>query len=311
MEPQKIKTGARDFFLHFGAMVALYAGTVALINLLFRIINVAYPQVDQYFLGTTQVSLPVATLIVVFPIFLILTNIVRKGYEAEAERKQIAIRKWLVYITLFITGAVISGDLITLIYFFLDGRELTPGFLLKFLAVLVVTGSIFGYYLEDLRDRLTSTKRNYWRLVAGVLVVGSIVAGFTVIGSPRAQRLARYDEQKVNDLQNIQSQVITYWQQKNKLPTALDELKDPLSYFSIPLDSQTGSTYEYKNINPLTFELCAVFNKKSGEVNTKPRMSNAYYYVGMENENWVHGEGRSCFTRTVDPDRYPPFMKGL
>src|SRR3990167_11554767 len=216
------KMTAKDFFLHIAVIVLLYAGTVALLNILFRVINVAFPQVTQYgYYGSTSISFPVATLIVVFPLFLFLANVLRKGYAADPSQKEFPVRKWLIYITLFIAGAVLAGDLVTLIYYFLDGQEMTTAFLLKILSVLVVTGCIFGYYIDDLKDRLTNARRNIWRVVAGILVVGSIVAGFSVLGTPSSQRMLRYDSQKVSDLQSIQWQVVNYWQQKGVLPATL------------------------------------------------------------------------------------------
>ncbi len=306
-----MNTKAKDFFMHLGAMVTLYAGVIALLNLLFRVINVSFPQVERYYFGGGSISLPVATLIVVFPIFLILMNLIRRGYEADPSRKEFAVRKWLIWITLFVTGIVIAGDLITLLYFFLDGRELTTGFILKVLSVLVVAGGVFGYYVDDLRDALTSGRRNLWRIFAGVLVIGAIIIGFSVIGSPRTQRLMNYDVQKVNDLQNIQSQLISYWQSKEILPETLEGLSDPVSsyYVSIPKDLQTGASYTYNKTGDMSFELCAEFNLASGTKSEVSRISNVYYY-GIEPEQWEHGEGYFCFERTIDPDFYPPIMKG-
>src|SRR3989344_9644469 len=118
------KMTAKDFFLHIAVIALLYTGTIALLNILFRVINVAFPQVSQYsYYDSTSISLPVATLIVVFPLFLFLANILRKGYNEDPSRKEYAVRKWLIYITLFIAGGVLAGDLITVLYYFLDGQE--------------------------------------------------------------------------------------------------------------------------------------------------------------------------------------------
>jgi hypothetical protein len=304
------KTSAKDFFLQLGIMVSLYVGAVALLNLLFRIINVAYPQIEKQYFGPS-ISFPVATLIVVFPLFLFLANIINKGYVSDPSKKEYAVRKWLIYITLFIAGAVIAGDLVTLIFFFLDGRELTVGFLLKVLAIILVAGSIFGYYIDDLREKLTKERRNIWRIVSAIIVLGSIVAGFAIIGSPRVQRLARYDEIKINDLQNIQNQIIYYWQTKEALPQDLENMRDSLSYYSLPLDSQTNRSYEYEKTGDLSFSICAEFNLKSSDISERIRIGSAYNYIGFENENWVHKAGRFCFERTIDPDRYPPLSKPI
>ncbi|MEK7085265.1 MAG: DUF5671 domain-containing protein, partial [Patescibacteria group bacterium] len=64
------------------------------------------------------------------------------------------IRKWLVYFTLFAASLFIIGDLIALIYNFLQG-ELTVRFFLKILTVFFVAGSVFWYYFMDIRKHHT------------------------------------------------------------------------------------------------------------------------------------------------------------
>jgi hypothetical protein len=66
------------------------------------------------------------------------------------------VRKWLTYITLYIATGIIIGDLITLLTYVLNG-DLTLRFVLKVLAVLLIAGSIFGYYLWDLRTEEKET----------------------------------------------------------------------------------------------------------------------------------------------------------
>src|SRR5688572_12495145 len=124
------KTTAKDFFLQFGAIASFYASAIALVTLLFEVINAAYPKVTsgyQYY-GYPSISFQVATLIVAFPLFLILSWFLQKSYAAEPALRESFMRRWLSYITLFVAGAVVAGDLVTLIYMFLDGQELTTGF---------------------------------------------------------------------------------------------------------------------------------------------------------------------------------------
>lgn len=300
------KISARDFFLHLGAMVTFYAGTIALITLLFEIINFAYPKItNAYQYYSPSISLQTAILIVVFPLFLFLSRVIQKSYEMEPEKKEYAVRKWLIYITLFVAGIIIAGDLITLIYFFLDGRDLTIAFLLKVLTILVVAGSTFGYFIDDLRDKLTGSRKNMWLIVSVILITGSIIAGFSIIGTPHTQRLMRYDLQKVSDLQSIQWQIVNYWQQKGSLPTSLDDLNDSISGFVVPTDPQTQTAYEFERTGVLSFRLCANFNK---ETTAGINLSDLPYYTGPTGraaENWAHGAGRHCFDRVIDPELYP------
>lgn len=74
----------------------------------------------------------------------------------------------------------------------------------------------------------------------------------------------KYDEQKVSDLGNINSQIQNYQQVKGSLPTTMAELSS-VQYSSIPKDTQSGKMYEYILVNQSTLEyqLCAEFNKAS------------------------------------------------
>lgn len=311
IEPMNNKTNAKDFFLHIASTVLLYSGTIAILNILFRAINTAFPQIDQYYgYYEPSISLPVATLIIVFPLFLIIANIIRKGFEVEPEKKEYFVRKWLIYVNLFVAGGILAGNLITLLYYFLDGRELTTGFLLKVLSVLVVIGAIFGYYIDDLKSRVVGVRWTVWRLVAGVLVVGSIVVGFMVIGTPQSQRMERYDADKISDLESIQWQVVNYWQQKEALPTTLADLADPISSFYVPTDRQTGEPYGYEVTGPLSFKLCANFNTVSlGARSSAEYQDKLTYPAGPRGENWEHTSGAHCFDRTIDPDIYRPVSR--
>src|SRR5579872_6388966 len=152
----KPKASAKDFFLNLGTIVALYTTVISLLNLLFTVINRAYPQVTTYsYNGTyygsssSSISWPVAVLIIFFPIFILLMWLLERSYHIEPEKKHLGVRKWLTYITLFIAGLTLAGDLVTVLYFFIDGQELTTGFLLKVFVVLVITAAVFFYYISD------------------------------------------------------------------------------------------------------------------------------------------------------------------
>lgn len=308
MEPtQSSKTTAKDFFLHLGAIVALYTVTANFVTLLFRVINEVFPQIGGYGNGyywdyRSEISMPVATLIIVFPIFVLLSWFVYKTYTMDESKKHLAIRKWLTYTTLFVAGIILIGDLVMVLYKFLDGQDLTAAFLLKALTVLLVSGAVFGYYLQDIREKISSQGRKWWALSVGILILASIALGFVILGSPRNQRLMRMDNQKIIDLQNMQSQVIIYWQQNGSLP----EQWQP-KY----LQYNSAEMYEYKKNGDMSFEVCADFNRKSKK-NISEDMgfySNVRLMGG--NDDWSHGSGRHCFERTIDPVAYPVYSKPL
>jgi len=293
METQTQKTSAKDFFLNLGAIVALYTTVISLLNLLFTVINNAYPQINSgYYYGSRSISMPVATLIIFFPIFILLMWFLEKIYRTEPNKKQLGVRKWLTYITLFVTGLTLAGDLVTVLYYFLDGQELTVGFVFKVLAVFIVILMVFLYYISDVRNKLTSKHRKIWLGISFVLILGSIIWGFAVLGSPRTQQFIKYDEQKVVDLQNINGQIQNYYQTKNILPSKLSDLAGSNTYYTVPIDMQNKNPYEYIKTGNLNYEVCATFNKEFA--NTRD----------MGILQWNHPAGKYCFVQTINPNLY-------
>jgi hypothetical protein len=189
-------------------------------------------------------------------------------------------------------------DVIVLINSFLGG-ELSTRVLLKVLALLIVVGAVFGYYFYDLRDESFSSRTgNYFAWGATILVIASLVWSFSVIGSPMSERQRRFDDQRVNDLVQIQYQIINYWQLKGQLPTDIAQLTDPISGFKAPLDPESDNAYEFVKTGAKAFQLCAKFDLPSRE-------SDVSRYGYGPNENWKHGVGRTCFDRSIDDELYP------
>lgn len=308
--PQKFSP--RDFFLWLGAMVALYASAVSFITLLFNYINTLFP--DQLDYGYDPYSggirFAIASLIIIFPLFIFLMRALHQDIRQNPEKRELGIRRWLIFGTLFIAGATIVGDLVALVYTFLEG-EITMRFVLKVLAILLVVGGGFLYFLADLRGRWEKKKKEseIIGVAIAILVFGTIISGFFIIGSPQAEREYRLDEQRVGDLQNIQWQVINYWQAKRVLPASISDLEDPTQGFVAPFDPESGGSYAYRTVGALSFELCANFARATRERKTIGETKPLSGTMRGVDENWEHKEGTHCFARTIDPDFYPPLEK--
>ena len=306
METTSVKVTPKDFFLHLGGIVALYWSTVSFLIVLFQIIDHAYPDALQFYgdpyNGTLRFAL--ASVIIIFPVYLILNWMINKDLHANSALRNLWIRKWLIYITLFIAGLTVVTDLVVLLNTFLGG-EITTRFILKVIAILIVAIAIFGYYIYNLRSSIDYKKNKLFAGIAIVVVLAAIVGSFIVIGSPTTARLTKFDERRVQDLQNIQSQVIYYWQQKASLPASLVALNDPLLGNIVPTDPENMSSYEYKVLTDKSFELCATFALENKSV---PQMGKPIM-VGEMSDNWQHGVGRTCFTRVIDPTLIPPVKR--
>lgn len=311
------RTTPKDFFLHLGAAIALYASAIALLNLSFSVINYFLPDRLAGYFYAGSVAWPISMLIVLVPLLYTLEWLIGRDLARMPEKKELWIRKWRTYLTLFLAGAAIIGDLIALINIYLNG-EITGRFVYKVLAVGIVSAVIFAYYILEKSAETRKVARKTLAWLGIVVVLVGVIAGFAAVGSPVKQRNLRFDNQRTSDLSNIQWRMISYWQSKESLPEAIEDLNDPLSNFIVPTDPADDSSYEYAKKGETSFELCATFalpsedlryrgaNGTSGSI-AVPIPTRDYYPMGPDkNDVWSHEAGRVCFERTIDPERYPP-----
>ncbi|MBU4347903.1 hypothetical protein KJ671_00095 [Patescibacteria group bacterium] len=300
---ESIKNSPKDFFLHLLIIISLYVTAGSIIALLFQYINILFPDPLEY-MSYNSISAIIrrtmALLIIVFPVYIMVSKMLQKEYIVMPEKREYRFKKWLTYLTLFFAGSVIITDLVVLVNGFLGG-DLTSRFALKILVVLLVAGTIFWYYRKDLNNPLSVGQLRYLACAVSLFILASIVAGFFSAGSPTKARLYNFDERKVGNLNSIQNYVINYWQKKQVLPEKLEDLNDSISGFIVPKDPQTLGSYEYIIKDDLSFELCANFNLPSNF--GLPEGSN-YKFDIPYGDNWEHEIGRHCFLKTIDPELY-------
>ena len=306
MENTTVRSTPKDVFLHLFNIVTFYLSVVGFIVLFVQYINVLFPDVLNYYFTAIAAGVRWASsvLFVAVPAYLLTSWMLAKDIKATPEKRDLKLRKWLIYFTLFISAITLIVDLMVFVYYFLDG-EISTRFFLKVLVVLLVAGAVFGYYMWELKRNNSASKiPKILAFVVSAVVLGSIIAGFFIVGSPSDQRNRRFDEQRTQELQMLQSQVINYWTLKEKLPENLDLLQDDISGFIVPKDPGTKMSYEYKIIDPLQFELCATFAASSKD--TGLLSDGTKYYSPYESfqQNWEHEAGRACFSRTIDPQLY-------
>jgi len=327
----------RFFFISLGVIVSLITSASAFLILFFEILNKKFPdalsstyQYGYYSYDFETIKGLLATLIIFFPVFLILSYYWRKISKNTLGAKDSIVFKWMIYLVLFLASLLIVIDLVTLVRYFVSG-EITSRFIFKVLGVAVVACLIGYNYLSELKNHnipdIKSKISLLFTIKAIILFFAIIVWSFIVMGSPSQQRAWRLDETRKNDLQSIQGQIINYWQQKGKLPVTLLELSNPISNFIVPVDPEfdKGRVYEYISKDILTFDLCATFTSDipkglresnyyniTGPVNTGGDVKTTVAiptYPGSVNDSWIHGVGRTCFTRTIDKDIYPLYKK--
>ncbi|MBP6857812.1 MAG: hypothetical protein KBC11_01310 [Candidatus Pacebacteria bacterium] len=331
---QSRKLSPKFFFLSLGLVISLIASASAFLSLLFATLDHVFPDVltSTYQYGYASYSFDqmrssIALLIIMFPVFLVIARYWSKAVKGHLSHWDEVMKKWVIYLVVFLASLMVIIDLVTLVRYFVSG-EITIRFILKVLAVLITAKIVGLYYLSELGVKVPMMPKNKSKMfvwVSSVLVLFGIVYGFTVMGGPGSQRNLRLDQRRTDDLQSIQWQVINFWQQKERLPESLDEFKNPISSFMLPQDPefQKGLTYEYNKISDMKFELCATFSLPApqgfvengryggGIMPTKDMAMTEPSFGGGMNESWDHQGGRTCFEREIDPDLYPPYPKPL
>jgi hypothetical protein len=306
MDSSNLKTTPKDVFLHLFNIVTFYLSVIGFIMLYIQYVNALFPDPLNYYFTEIANGVRVSTsiLFIAVPAYLVSSWLLAKDLTISPEKRDLKLRKWLIYFTLFISAITIIIDLIIFVYNFLDG-ELNTQFFLKVLDVLLVAGMVFGYYMWELKRK--ERKTNIPKILAVIVLVvvaGSIILGFFIIGTPKDQRERRFDERRVSDLQALQSQIVDYWVKKDVLPAGLKDLENNITGFSVPVDPNNEENYEYKTISKLSFELCAVFSKKSIEDAVGRGVKEYVKPIDLNSQNWKHDAGRQCWIRTIDPDLY-------
>lgn len=286
---------AADTILHLGVFSSLYIWVSFWIWLLFIFVAVAYPDhaVSRSGVESMRSNLrwAISSLVVAYPLYLWLSQVVRRVLREDAERRRSRVRSWLIWLTLFFTAAALFGDLATLLYRFLDG-EMTTRFLLKAAIVGVISAGLFTHYRAalqadgDAAGALRQTVR-WLGPATAVALAASLAAAFWLAGSPAQARDWAFDEQRIEDLQAIGRAVDRYWKDHERLPDDLMALARTRDAGRLDLrDPVTGRQYDYTVVGERDYRLCAGFAAPS-----KPG----------DERFWRHGAARYCYELQAQP----------
>ena len=116
--------GPREAFYFFSAFACLYVSVVALIVMLFNLMDIGFLDsgADDYqeeFLYETVHS-ALSTLIVFFPLFLVFNWLIRRETRSGKLVASGEVERWLTYLTFFLVVMTVLIDAANLIYWLLD-----------------------------------------------------------------------------------------------------------------------------------------------------------------------------------------------
>ena len=145
---------AREVFVYLILFAALYVSAFNVGSLLFELINRSFPDPLQSEYLTRyieeRIRWNISSIVVSFPLFLFTFRAVTRAIAKDPTKRASRPRKWLTYLTLFIAGVSLVGDMTVLVYNVLGG-ELTVRFVLKVLTVAIIAGGTFAFFLADMR----------------------------------------------------------------------------------------------------------------------------------------------------------------
>ena len=327
----------REFVTYIGYIVSYLAVALSGMSFAFALLNVIFPEVGSYTsLGYTDVFSALGIFTTAVLVFLVMVYVVIRLVKQGETNPESKVRTWILYIGQFIGYVTLAVTLaIAIKYFF--GGEFTTRFALKSLVVLLIGVDAVLFFRHELvrTDSTPAWVSTVMSVVAGVIVLVSIIGTFMYLGTPNIARSIKHDEQRVSDLQSLSSNITNWYQSHGKLPEDLATLKKQ-DYYQEPRDPeyQKGKVYTYQvtDAKKLSYEVCGTFDLESNNkfVVRKDRATynnNSVYgssviplraaedgsgpvsETNLDNP-WHHGAGLHCYTKTIDTKQYPVYDKG-
>lgn len=119
--------------------------------LLFGLIELNFPdpatQEWAAVAAAEEIRLSIATLVVSFPLCLLMARRIELEIKKRPEMRSSPIRRWLTYMTMFLAAIAVACDLVALVHGFLSG-DLTINVTLKLLTVALIAGAILAHFLR-------------------------------------------------------------------------------------------------------------------------------------------------------------------
>ncbi len=320
----------REFIIYLGYTISYLVVAISFIIFSFSFTNILFPETGSYSsLGYQSVfgSLGVFTTAVL--VFLAMVWVVFRLVQEKKTHPDSKPRLWLLQLGMFVGFVVLAITLAVLIKFFFSG-EITARFLIKTAIVLVVGIDAVLFFRHESAKTIDTPK---WislgaSIGAMIVMIAGIITTFVYLGTPNIARAIRYDQQRTNDLQSLQSTITNWYQSHGELPTDLATLKKQ-DYYQEPRDPEylKGKVYTYQVIDAkkLQYQVCAdfalasdnkfVIRKDRAEFNNgrgsvpipvvyDETQAGIVSETSLENQ-WDHAAGKHCFDRVIDTKMYP------
>lgn len=147
-------------------------------------------------------------------------------------------------------------------------------------------------------------KYNYFFVFLTCVVIGSILYGFRLAGSPLDKKNIKEDTERLSNMSNVKYAIENYSKQYQSLPESLDEISKKMAV-TLPVDPKTEQSFEYKITGTNSYSLCAVFatdTKNPSSPNYKSPPDTVY----LENTTLRHSKGYDCIAYKLNSSIVKP-----
>ncbi|PLX25636.1 hypothetical protein C0580_01980 [Candidatus Parcubacteria bacterium] len=288
---------AKYAFFYLLSLVALVFVAISVGMIVFQIINKEIVDVLNNYSGSYSddvMKFAISAIIVSAPIYYLTSRQIYKSLYKGTLDKDAAVRKWLTYLILLVAVIVMIGFLIATINSFLYG-DLTTKFILKTLTALIISGSVFSFYLYDIRREEVAGKKDkvisYFAWVSLFLILIAFVASWFFVESPQDTRNRKIDREITSDLYQINAAVLDYYTLNEEVPVDLDVLVNGDSGYRLSQETITHPVnkeeYSYEVVDDDQYKICAEFLTSNIDDD-----SNIYY-----SSDYKHDKGYECFNQ--------------
>jgi len=293
---------AKYAFYYLLSLVALVFVSVSVGLISFGIINQTVADtlaLNAYRDYNSQFRFAISALLIAAPIFYVISRLISRGLQKKELDQDSGIRRWLTYFILLVSSVTVLGVFISVINNLLSG-ELTLSFILKALTMLIISGSVFSFYLYDIKREDATKKDKVVKIFFAIsltLILAAFFSAWFFMESPKEARNRRLDQIVINNIYSIESAVNTYYENNKALPESLEEIKNRSDlYFDAQalIDPETGKEIVYNKIDATNFELCATFRTSSYSEGKINRQAISY---GAGNKD--HEAGYQCFKSEI------------
>lgn len=264
--------------------------------------------------GAAGLRWSVASLLVGYPIFLFLGMRLAAKKRKDPDRRRSRVHAWLTYVTLIFAAGALIGDLVSVVFQFLNG-ELQSRFLAKAGVVGVISASILWNYSRDVERHKSGADMagRALALVSTLIAAALVLWAFSIVRSPYSARLKMADEQRLQGLMETTRLIDCHYTYAGRLPESLAAMSEFLSdraarlpvadgcANALPTDPLTGAEFSYRGVDDKTYEICANFDVGWADAVGNEREwrpgGYAYYPAASERRTLTKPttKGRQCF----------------